>query len=199
MAYLDAYLPPCPGYGFEGGPKFSTRIVQMANGRERRNANWRSAQHAYTAPFLNISRQAYRELKRMHLVCRGMVHCFRFKDYLDFEALNEVFAIADGVRTTFQLAKFSTVDGISYEREVYAIVAATITDNGLAASPSVDMQRGTVTFASPPANGHVLRWSGEFDVWVRFDQDDLPFTLDNVDATNGQVSLLEQPPPEEES
>ncbi|UYB51145.1 DUF2460 domain-containing protein [Xanthomonas sp. AM6] len=199
MAYLDAYLPPCPGYGFEGGPNFSTRIVEMANGRERRNADWSIARHSYTAPFLNISKEAYRELKRMHMVCRGKLHCFRFKDYLDFQAANEIFAIGDGVQTKFQLAKFSTIDGISYERPVYAIVAATITDNGAPVSPVVDMERGTVTFAAPPADGHVLRWTGEFDVWVRFDQDNLPFTLDNVNATNGQVELLEVPPPEEES
>jgi len=199
MAYLDAYLPGCPGYGWQGGPQFKTRIVQMANGRERRNADRAQAQHSYTAPFLNISRQAYRSLKQMHLVCRGQLHAFRFRDELDYQAENELFGVGDGTRTVFQLGKISTIDGISYERYVYAIVEAAVTANGVEVAPTIDMLRGTVTFSVAPAAGVVLRWSGEFDVWVRFAQDNLPFSLDNPDATNGQVDLLEVPPPEEES
>lgn len=199
MAYLDAYLQPCPGYGWEGGPEFRTRIVEMANGRERRNADWAQARHRYVAPFLNISRDAYRLIKQMHLVCRGQLNCFRFRDELDYQSANEIFAVADGVQTVFQLAKVSTIDGISYVRNVYAPLAGvTVTDNNSPVTPTIDYDRGTVTFAAPPTNNHVLRWTGEFDVWVRFTQDYLPFTLDNPNATNGQVDLIEMPPPPEE-
>lgn len=196
MAYLDAYLEPCPGYGWSGGPEFHTRIVEMANGRERRNADWAEARHRYSTPFLNISKPAYRLLKQMHLVCRGQLHCFRFRDQLDYQAQDEIFGIGDGVETVFQLRKVSTVDGISYVRNVYAIVSASITEDGVAASPVIDLDRGAVTFAAPPGVGDLLRWTGEFDVWVRFNQDYLPFSLDNPDATNGSVDLLEMPPPE---
>lgn len=40
MAHLNAYLAPCPGFGWQGGPVFNTRFRGMANGPERRNANW---------------------------------------------------------------------------------------------------------------------------------------------------------------
>lgn len=199
MAYLDAYLQPCPGFGWNGGPEFSTRIVEMASGRERRNADWSQARHRYTAPYLNISKEAYRLIKQMHMVCRGQLHCFRFRDELDYQADNEVFAVADGVRTEFPLRKVSTIDGISYERHVYAILDADITDNNSPVTPTVDMDRGTVTFVVAPTNGHILRWTGEFDIWVRFNQDYLPFSLDNPNATNGTVDLIEVPPPEEGS
>lgn len=197
MAYLNAYLEPCPGYGWEGGPSFSTRIVSMANGRERRNAIWANARHSYTAPFLNISREAYRQIKQMHLVCRGQLHCFRFRDALDYTATNDVFDIGDGTKTTFQISKFSTIDGITYQRNVYALVSVSVTVNGEEADPTINMNNGEVSFASPPESGAVLRWSGVFDIWVRFNQDDLPFTLDNPNATNGQVTLIEVPAPDE--
>lgn len=197
MAYLNAYLGPCPGYGWAGGPEFQTRIIELQNGRNNRNANWAQARHRYSAPFLNISKPAYREVKKMHLVCMGQLNTFRFRDELDYEAVNEIFAVADGVQTVFQLSKFSIIDGISYQREVYALKSSpAITANGSAVSPAVNSRTGKVTFAVAPASGVTLRWSGTFDVWVRFAQDYLPFSLDNPNATNGAVELIEDDPPE---
>lgn len=196
MSYLNAYLEPSPGYGWQGGPSFRTRVVAMLSGRERRNAEQAEARHSFEAPFQNIEAVAYRNIKQMHLVCRGMLHCFRFRDELDYQADNEVFATGDGATTVFQLRKISTVDGVSYVRNCYAILNAEITDNGVDVAPEIDLDRGTATFLVAPAAAHVLRWTGEFDIWVRFNQDSLPFSLDNLDAINGAVSLIEVPPPE---
>lgn len=199
MSYLDAYIEPCPAYGWEGGGEFLTEIVELASGRERRNAKWSTVRHKYRLPFRNIGKDAYRAIKSHHLVCRGRLHAFRYKDPLDHEATSEIFGTGDGVTTVFQLAKLSEVDGIVYRREVFAVVAATITVNGVAAAPTVDLRRGTVTFAAAPAAAAVLRWTGTFDVWVRFDQDYLPFSLDNARGDerfmNGSVDLIELPPP----
>lgn len=195
MAYLDAYLEPSPGYGWQGGPAFKTTIVTMRSGRERRNAEQEYARHSFTAPFLNIDRDAYRNIKQMHLVCRGMLHNFKFVDELDFEAENEVFAEGDGATNVFQLRKVSVVDGVSYVRNCYVINAAAVTDNDVAVAPTIDPDRGLATFSVPPVAGHVLRWTGKFAMWVRFNQDDLPFSLDNIDAINGSISLIEDRPP----
>lgn len=201
MAYLDAYLEPCPGYGWEGGPTFRTQIVELQSGRERRNAEWSRARHKFTAPFNNISKAAYRNIKQMHLVCRGMLHAFRFRDELDYQAVNEQFGTGNGTRRDFQLAKISTLDGLSYTREVFALVTVpVITVNGSPTSAfAVNTRTGKVIFDSAPANGAVLRWTGEFDIWVRFATDDLPFSIDNIDAVNGSVSLIEVAPPDEDA
>lgn len=201
MSYLRAYIVKCPGFGWQGGPSFKTRIVSMANGRERRNAEQAYARHAYSAPFRNIRPADYANIKQMHLVCRGMLHAFKFKDLLDYQAAGEVFGAGTGAQTVFQLRKISTIDGVSYTRNVYAIRSAAVTVNGVAAAPTIDMDRGTVTFAAAPAAAAVLRWTGEFDIWVRFNQDDLPFSIDNKSPkngllVNGSVDLIEVPPPE---
>lgn len=195
--YLDAYLQPCPGYGWEGGPEFKTQIIELMNGRERRNAEWSQAKHRYTAPFNNINKLAYREIKRMHLACRGMLHCFRFRDQLDYEAVNEVFGEGDGTKTQFQLIKTSVVDTIAYVRAVHAVDGdITVTINGVATTAyTINDRTGVVTFTSPVPDSAIVRWSGIFDVWVRFAEDYLPFTLDNPNATNGSVNLIEVPPP----
>lgn len=201
MSYLRAYIEKCPGFGWQGGPSFKTRIVSMANGRERRNADQAYARHAFSAPFRNIRREDYANIKQMHLVCRGMLHAFKFKDQLDYQAAAEVFGAGTGAQTVFQLRKISTIDGVSYTRNVYAIRSAAVTVNGVASAPTIDMDRGTVTFAVAPAAAAVLRWTGEFDIWVRFNQDDLPFSIDNKSPkngvlVNGSVDLIEVPPPE---
>lgn len=198
--HLDAYLTPCPGYGWEGSPRFRTLITELQNGDEYRNAEWMEARHEFNAPFLNITKEAYREIKRMFMVCRAMAYAFRFRDELDYQAVDEEFAVANGTDDEFQLAKISVADSVEYVRNVYALPSApTITVNGVATTAfTVNLRTGKVLFDSPPAASAVLRWSGEFDIWVRFTTDSIPFSLDNPNATNGSVGLFEVPPPDED-
>lgn len=203
MSYLDAYLQPCPGYGWQGGPAFKTQIVEMVSGRERRNAMIAEARHQFQAPFVNITREAYRNIKQMHLVCRGMLHCFKFRDELDYQADDEIFAQGDGSETTFQLRKISQIDGVSYTRNTYVInPGPVIRVNGTPTAVTVDADRGLVTFGAAPADGAVLSGDWTFDVWVRFNQDYLPFSLDAANGSerfaNGTIDLIEVPPPEPE-
>lgn len=196
MSYLDAYIPKCPSYGWQGGPEFSTLIVQMKNGRERRNAEIAFARHSFTVPFNNISPDDYAGIKQMHLVCRGQLHNFKFKDQLDYQAENEVFGQGDGATRVFQLQKTSTISGVSYNRQTYVIRdGATILVNGSAATHTIDQDRGLVTFASAPANLATIKGTWEFDLWVRFNQDNLPFSIDNIGVRTGSVGLIEVPPP----
>jgi uncharacterized protein (TIGR02217 family) len=199
--HLDAYLAPCPGYGWDITPVFKTLISELQNGDEYRNAEWIECRHRATAPFLNISKDAYREIKRMFLVCRGMAYVFRFVDELDNEATNEIFAVGDSATDEFQLCKISIADGVEYQRNVYAIrigSVPTVTVDGTPTTAfTINYRTGKVLFDSPPALNAVLRWSGEFDLWVRFATDEIPFSLDNPDATNGSVILWEVPPPDE--
>jgi len=198
--YLDAYIDQCPGYGWQGGPSFQTTIVTMRNGRERRNAEWSKARHSFTMPFNNINQSGYIGIKQMHLSCMGRLRAFKFVDQLDYQAVNEVFAEGNGVQTEFQLRKVSTIDGVSYIRDTYVIQADSVFRvNGTPAAHTIDLDRGLVTFAAPPANLSAISGSWLFGLWVRFDQDDLPFSIDSrSDDTphiNGSVSLIEVPPP----
>lgn len=208
MTYLRAQIEACEAFGWEGGPEFRTRIVEMQNKRERRNADWAEARHRFTLPFQNIDPDRYANIKQMHLVCRGMLHAFLYRDPLDNEADDELLAVGDGTQTTFQLSKLSVIDGVTYQRNVYALPGVTpgfaVTANDApVASYTLDRDRGLITFDSPPANGALLRWSGPFLVWVRFNQDWLPFSINSRSANgfvhNGTVDLIEVPPPEPES
>lgn len=195
-AYINAYIEQCGAYGWQGGPEFRTRIVEMRNGRERRNAEWARARHSYTVPYMNIQPDGYAAVKQMHYVCMGQLRAFKFKDELDYQLDNEVFGTGNGVTTVFQLLKQSTLDGVTYQREIYVIEPGmVITVNGTPVSPVIDPDRGTITISPAPSNGAVLRATGEFGVWVRFNQDNLPFSIDDLRAINGSISVIEVPPP----
>lgn len=193
---LDAYLAKIPGYGWQVTPQFKTEITELDNGDEHRNIDWPEARHVATAPFKQITKAAYRELKKMFYVCRGMGHAFRFRDYLDYEATNEAFGTGDGVTRLFQLNKVSTADGLDYVRNVYALASQPVLMvNGVpTVAFAVNLRTGQVRFDVAPANGAVLTWSGLFDLWVRFANDDMPFSLDHPNMTNGVISVIEVPP-----
>lgn len=197
MSYLDAYIEDAATFGWQVAPEFSTRITPLVSGREFREAMWARVRHSVTVPFENLEVVQYREIKRMFMACRAQLHGFRFRDELDYESQNEIFGYGDGATTQFQLCKVSEADGVAYQRDCYAIVQAGITVNGVATAVTTDMRRGLVSFAVPPAADAVLRWTGEFDLWVRFNQDSLPFSLQNLNASSGTVELLELPPPAE--
>jgi uncharacterized protein (TIGR02217 family) len=192
-------IEQCPGLGFIGGPEFSTNIQVIASGREKRNPDWSICRHKYTAAFANISDEGFRAIKKVFLMMRGRLHTFLFKDWSDFQALNEQFAIGDGSTTVFQLRKTSldVSSGAEYDRiitkpDLGVVVEASGVVDPTAVVSSLD---GTVTFLSAPANHAVLTWSGTFKVQVRFDIDYMPFSLDNRNhlayVTNGSVDIIE--------
>lgn len=202
--YLREYISTCEAYGWNGGPEFSTRIVPLLNGRENRNADWQQYRNRYTLPFQNIDASGYANIRQMFEVCRGQLHCFLYSDPLARAAVNQLFATGDGVTDTFQLTTLSVLDGVSYQRGVYAIPDAgvvTVTVNGTPTSAfTIDRDRGLIVFDTPPANDALLRWTGPFDIWVRFNNDWLPFSIDNRSGAeyvhNGTIDLIEVAPPE---
>lgn len=210
MSHLEAFIPSCEAYGWTGGPEFKTTITALRNGRERRNAEWAQPSYRFSLPFLNIDQDSYTGILNHFLSCHGQLHAFLYRNPLDDMATDEVFGAGDGSQTAFQLRKVSSVDGVIMERDVTALFTPgpngtavpddpVITVNGTPEAVTVDHERGVVTFASAPAGGAVLRWSGRFAHWVRFAQDWLPFSIDNRSGDsyvqNGTIDLIEVPPP----
>ena len=209
QGYLRAYIKATQSWGWSGGAEFSTRIVERINGRENRNADWSNARHKYSLSFQHLPKEVYRNVKRHHLVTQGALRPFLFRDGLDDIASDDLFAVATAGQQEFQLLCASTIDGITYERKVFALYAESPSSPGVAvaATPVVkvddieasgwvfDYDRGLATAPAPMAGGEVLTWSGAFSVWVRFEQDWLPFSYDEPNGIYGSIDLLEVPPP----
>lgn len=205
--YIRKYISTCEGFGWQVAPTYNTRIVPMRNKSERRNAEWDQPRHQFTVPFNNILQPAWVPIKRMHMNRRGAWGAFLYSDPLDHTAVDEVFAIAVAGEDTFQLAKRSEIEGVDYFREVDAIYEPG--DDGDAEIPTLvvyvdgtpttaytlNHDTGQIVFDTPMTGGEVLSWTGPFSVWVRFENDALPFSIDNKSGghfvVNGTVSLIQ--------
>lgn len=199
MAFYATKIPPAAAFGFQGGPVFSTNIKNLANGREKRNADWLQCRHQYSCPFQNITNDNYLLIKAVHLAMRGKLHTFLFTDPADNQASNDRFGTGDGTTTVFQLSKIADAGGgATYTRIITkpnTLIGVTIRVNGVVTAASVDGTTGLITFSSAPANASILTWTGSFDVQVRFDNDNLPFSINDKSGStfvqNGSVDLIE--------
>lgn len=198
--FLAVQIDECPGFGFEGGPEFQTDVQSIASGHEKRNANWAVCRHRYTVPYANITDEAYRAIKTVFLLARGKAHTFLHWDYADHHADNESIGTGDGTQTEFRLTKLATLSGTSatYLRTITkpADDVEVYVDGTPEPGATVDSTSGLVTFATAPAPGKTISWTGNFFVHVRFDNDHLPFALSTRFqaggfAHQGTIDLIE--------
>lgn len=191
MSYIDARLPTCVAYGFTGGPEYSTLVVALDNGREQRNRQWLYPKHRYSAQFLNFSKANQALVLEIFHAMAGQLHCCRFKDHGDYQAVDEQLAPAIGTSNPVQLIKTYAFGGVSSTRPIQApVTGAVIKRNGLAVAGVLDLTTGLFTPSAPWASG-TFSWSGEFDVWVRFASDYNAFQIGNKDAHTADIELIE--------
>lgn len=207
MAWLDAYIEKCPGFAWEGSPRWNTQVTRLKNKRTRRNSRWSQPEWEFKVPFNNTFPEHYQQIRRMHSVCRGQKHFFRVRNYLHFIADGWQFATGDGVTQEFQLGELITVDGQSVLLEVHALSldpdapAPVVYVDGTPVAAAFNDRTGRVLIDSPPVEGAVLTWSGWFDYWVAFASDDFPASIDQKSdgqfVTNYIAHLVQVEPPDE--
>jgi len=172
-----------------GGPTFKTSVVKIASGHESRNQQWVNSRRSYNASFGVRSYPQLQDLVSFFHEARGMLHTFRYKDFLDFSVAAEV---VDATEGPFQLTK-TYGSANPYIRNITKLVTATVTifNNG---SPLVESTNYTLDYTTglvTKISGFtgVITWTGEFDVPVRFDQDQIDVALSSH-VTGGTSTML---------
>ena len=179
-----ARLPVDIERGAVGGPAFVTRVSTSRSGREQRNALVLARQR-WEIGYGLASASDYAMVRDFFYARRGRLRSFRFRDWTDYQVTDEVYGTGDGVTTTFQLSR----DYDGYARAITRPVDPITTTPP---ATSVSYETGQVVFASPPASGVSLTWTGEFDVPVRFDDDELAARVTHTDAISvDSITLLE--------
>jgi len=189
MTFIDTKLSRKVSVGFSGGPMWNTRIVDMANGQDRRNAEWSLPHHKFTADYTLLDPVAQNEILIAFWAARGQKDSFRFKDWNDFKAIDQAMANGDGTATPRQLTKTYTFGPTSFVRTIVLPIASTvaITANGVALPVTTNETTGMVTPVGSWPTGQVIKATFEFDVRVRFAADFVPFTRDT--NVSGAVTL----------
>lgn len=187
MAFDEIQIPLRIGFGSTGGPSFSTEIITVDGGYERRNQNWSQARRHYDASTGLRSAQDVATLSGFFYARAGRARGFRLKDWSEFTSASDgvsapsfddqIIGTANGTDTQYPLIKTYSSGSISHAREIKKPVSGTLTIgfDGVEQTSgwSVDATSGMVTFASAPASGVVISAGYEFDVPVRFDTDQL--------------------------
>ena len=135
MNFHEVQFPASLSFGSMGGPERRTDVVTLTNGSEERNTPWQHARRRYDAGLGMRSLDDIAELIAFFEARRGQLYGFRWKDWSDFKSCkpsgkvrydDQVIAIADGVRTEFQLTKIYRSGGVAYQRPITKPVAGTV-------------------------------------------------------------------------
>ncbi len=182
MGFVEVRFPEEIAYGSAGGPEYATDVVMTESGHEQRNINWLEARARYNVAH-GVKTQAQLDaLIAFFRARKGRAIGFRFKDWGDYQGINQFIGTGTGATTQFQLVKRYTSGGVEEVRTIRKPVQSTLKlyfNSVLQLSGvSIDNNTGVVTLTPAPANGVTITADFEFDVPVRFDTDRLSASLD---------------------
>jgi uncharacterized protein (TIGR02217 family) len=205
MAFDEIEIPLHVSFGSAGGPGFSTEVVVIDSGYERRNQNWSQARRSFDARTGVRSAADVGALLAFFHARAGRARGFRLRDWSDCTSAadgisapafnDQIIATGDGATLTFQLVKNYTSDAITHVRTIAKPVTGSVLIgvNGapVASGWSVDTTTGLVTFASAPAAAQPVTAGFQFDVPVRFDTDQLSLTAQNFRMYKSEIPIVE--------
>lgn len=191
MNFIDYRVSTCVSTEFQRINSGKTDIITLDNGDEIRNAVWKYNKLRFAASYVLLSDQSQNEITTAFYAARAQLYLFRFKDYGDYQAVNEPLTVVAGTQTPVQLVKTYRFGPASAERLIQAVVTAKINDDsGAIVAGTLDGALGLFTPESVWGTGQYT-WTGEFDVWVRFGSDQLDMTMHTLDIATADVELWE--------
>lgn len=197
IPFNEARLLEDVAYGSEFGHRYKTQIKELKSGVEHRKGLWEQPLGIYSVVYQNLLDGHANLVIDAHHACMGSLIGFRLKDYSDFEAINQVIGFGTGAEQTLQLTKTYTFGTVSRIREIYKPISSTVElfGDGSPLPFSLEETTGLITFTAP--GGAEITWSGEFDVPVRFADDEMSWSYDNFCPgkdeyiVNNNVQLVE--------
>lgn len=207
-------LPPDVERGALGGARFNTSILELDSGFEKRNQNWSVPIGEWDVGFgLLLKYQDDPSSMKLDLddlinffyIVKGAAQSFRFKDWSDYEigyqngvAVDaQFFGLGDDTTTVYNLFKRYSYSGFTFDRPLNKIVDNSTlqvfldgVEQTIVTHYTVDYDRGTITWVTPPASTggtgpggeELVTIRAEFDVHARLDSDDLKVNMEIFNA-----------------
>lgn len=172
-------FPLLPGFGFVTSkkPQWNSTISQATSGRERRRMAWSYPLWNFKVGY-EVLRDGpgWRELERLQAFFNahaGKYAEFFFCDPSDNQVSDQRFGTGDGT-VTFQLSRTIGTGNLTFVEPIRGVFnTPTVKVDGAVRSDFAIGPLGRISFATAPAIGAALTWSGNFLFLCRFDQDDL--------------------------
>lgn len=178
-------LPSFQGWSWEKTktPVWKTEISESDNGKETRVQKWSYPVYKISLKYnfmtdnninsVSLDKGELEILQGFINSVGGAFDDFLYLDDVENTAINQVFGIGDGVTTKFQLSR-SLPDWIEPVKGLIDTPTIYIDDEEIN-DFSYD-SKGLVTFSAAPADGKILKWSGQYYFRVRFQEDTIDLT-----------------------
>lgn len=191
--YIDHRLSARASRQFRRVAMGRTNIVQLMSGAENRNAAWKFKKMKFSANYALLDYEAQQEVTAAFMAANAMLYLFRYRDYGDYRVESSpLVGVQVGTREPVQLTKRYSFGNVNVDRELQAITKATVVDMLGDPVPGVlNTVFGTFTPDDDWGLG-TYRWSGSFDLWVRFASDEFDMTMLTLDIATTDVELVEQ-------
>ena len=179
-----AIFPTMPGlkWGTVKTPMWSTGIQKAASGRELRGAFYSFPRYKISLGYEVLRSGALAELQTMvgfFNARKGSFESFLYLDPEDNAVVNQQFGVGVSGQTQYQLVRAyggNVEPVLAPQLVVHGGADPVIMVNGVVQTSGCTVAEfGVVTFASAPAVGAVLSWSGSYYWRCRFMQDSADF------------------------
>ena len=129
-------FPEDISYGAIGGPQYFTDIVSTSSGGEYRNINYKDSKMKFNIAYAIKTKEQIDKLLLFFRARLGRAIGFRYKDWSDFNAKNQLIGVGDGNTTRFQLKKIYKSGGSEFiriiEKPVFNSVSIYFDDENVA-------------------------------------------------------------------
>lgn len=186
--------------------QYNTDVLTTASGYEKRNINWIRSRIVYNVTHGTKTKEQMDTLIAFFKNCYGKAIGFRFKDWSDYECIDQLIGVGDGVTLVFQLSKTYKAGDSSIERkisrpvndsvEIYTIEYGSLRGGSqkinLNKSSIIDYNTGAVTFKDAPLSGQRIYASFQFDIPARFNTDSMNLSIDDYGIHSWKnISIIE--------
>lgn len=193
--YIDYRLSQKATSSFRRVVTGKTDIVSLRSGRETRNAVWAVKKMQFTAKFALLMPDVQDEIYGAYYAANAQLMLFGFRDPGDSKVTASPFVVpadAVGFRSPVQLTKRYSFGPAFADRTIQRVQTCAVLDHTSApVAGVVDNQLGLFTPTAAWGSG-AYTWSGTFELWVRFNSDELDVTMQTLDVATTDVELIEQ-------
>ncbi|NRB10793.1 MAG: TIGR02217 family protein [Rickettsiaceae bacterium] len=175
-------------------PVFSTKIVKTKSGREIRSNDSSNLQHRIIIKNCILSAAEFQQFYSFFIARQGRRYSFRFRNYLNYQVFDQVIGEGDDKTNKFQLMINYSDKIIPLQQKITKPILKTLSlaIDSNTINTEVDKYTGIVTLNKPLKKGSKLTASFEYDLVMRFAQDDFDITYQPCGAVAlSEIELIE--------
>lgn len=191
--YIDHRMTERASRGFRRLTTGKTDIVPMDNGDEQRNSRWKFKTMRFVANYALLGEGAQDEVTGAFYAADACRLLFRFRDYGDYRVKASPLTVEVGTTEPVQLTKRYFFGPAFADRLIQAVSTCTVyaADGVSPILGTLDNVLGLFTPTNPWPAG-IPTWTGSFDLWVRFADDEIDFTMIVNDLQTTDIELIEK-------